>query len=34
MVVEEDYIVTCDREGARTHAGAQWKKGISTAVRS
>jgi hypothetical protein len=34
MVVEEDCIVTCDGEGARTHAGTQWKKGISPIVRS
>lgn len=34
MVVEEDCIVTCDEEGARTHADTQWKKGISPIVRS
>jgi hypothetical protein len=34
MVVEGDCLVKCDGEGARTHAGTQWKKAISPIVRS
>jgi hypothetical protein len=34
MVVEEYCLVTCDGEGACTHAGASWKKGILPIARS